>query len=185
MKISSDWHIHSHNSCDCVGTGMSVAEIVATAAQKGVTDLGLTDHLHTPFNMPNVRASRAEYLACEPGGRFHFGVEVSCVTEWEIGEIARGGYDNPTYGLREGGPAGSALAIGLTGEDVEDIGIEYVVGGAHWPMYVPFEREALIRDYHRQNMFLAAHELVDIVAHPWWFFYGVLGDVLCERRALD
>jgi histidinol phosphatase-like PHP family hydrolase len=31
------------------------------------------------------------------------------------------------------------------------------------------EREAVIRDYHRQNMYLAVHPLVDIVAHPWWW----------------
>ena len=43
------------------------------------------------------------------------------------------------------------------------------LAGTHWPMYVPLEREAVIRDYHRQNMFLATHPLVDIVAHPWWW----------------
>ncbi|MDP6779996.1 MAG: hypothetical protein QGI83_24790, partial [Candidatus Latescibacteria bacterium] len=31
------------------------------------------------------------------------------------------------------------------------------------------EREAVIRDYHRQNMYLATHPLVNIVAHPWWW----------------
>ena len=36
-------------------------------------------------------------------------------------------------------------------------------------MYVPLERDAVIRDYHRQNMFLVAHKRVDIVAHPWWW----------------
>jgi histidinol phosphatase-like PHP family hydrolase len=34
---------------------------------------------------------------------------------------------------------------------------------------VPFTRDAVIRDYHRQNMFLATNPLVDIVAHPWWW----------------
>jgi hypothetical protein len=47
--------------------------------------------------------------------------------------------------------------------------VEYVVGGTHWPLYVPLERAAIIRDYHRQNVFLATHPLVDIVAHPWWW----------------
>jgi hypothetical protein len=44
-----------------------------------------------------------------------------------------------------------------------------VVGGAHWPLYAPYEREAIIRDYHRQNLFLATHPLVTIIAHPWWW----------------
>jgi histidinol phosphatase-like PHP family hydrolase len=57
----------------------------------------------------------------------------------------------------------------LTAEDIATYGVEYVVGGTHWPMYVPYERETIIRDYHRQNMFLVTHPLVDIVAHPWWW----------------
>ena len=36
-------------------------------------------------------------------------------------------------------------------------------------MYIPYERQAVIRDYHRQNMFLATHPLVNIIAHPWWW----------------
>ena len=172
MKITSDWHIHSTSGCDAIisGKGVTMSEIVAGAGGKGIVDFGATDHFHTPFNLPEIRGSREEYLACGPGPRFHFGVEVSCISEWELREIAAGrGPDNPVHGLREGGPAGRALAIGLTEKDVEELGIEYVIGGTHWPMYVPFEREALIHDYHRQNMFLATHPLVDIVAHPWWF----------------
>jgi histidinol phosphatase-like PHP family hydrolase len=72
-------------------------------------------------------------------------------------------------GVREGGPENGPLAIGLTLEDIKKYCVEYVIAGVHWPMYVPVEREAIIRDYHRQNMFLAIHPLVDIVAHPWWW----------------
>jgi histidinol phosphatase-like PHP family hydrolase len=61
------------------------------------------------------------------------------------------------------------MAIGITPADIERYGIEYVVAGAHWPKYDPIEREAIIRSYHRQNMFLVTHPLVDIVAHPWWW----------------
>ena len=61
------------------------------------------------------------------------------------------------------------MAIGITDAEIEKYGIEYVVGGTHWPLYVPYEREAIIRDFHRQNMHLATHPLVDIVAHPWWW----------------
>jgi hypothetical protein len=34
---------------------------------------------------------------------------------------------------------------------------------------VPVERDSVIRDYQRQNLFLACHPLVTIVAHPWWW----------------
>ncbi|NQU42900.1 hypothetical protein HQ520_06410 [bacterium] len=167
MTITSDWHIHSRNSCD--GACMEIAELVRRAAAEGITDFGLTDHIHTPFNLPDLDNSRAEYLSVDPDLRFHFGVEVSSVSQWEIDEVATGQHENPVYGLRQGGPANGSLAIGIDAEDIEKYAIEFVVGGTHWPMYVPFEREAIIRDYHRQNLFLATHPLVDIVAHPWWW----------------
>jgi histidinol phosphatase-like PHP family hydrolase len=28
---------------------------------------------------------------------------------------------------------------------------------------------AIVRDYHRQNMFLAQDPRVDVIAHPWWW----------------
>lgn len=71
--------------------------------------------------------------------------------------------------MRSGGPSQVEPALGVTAEDLTTLGVEYVVAGVHWPLYVPFERELIIRDYHRQNMFLATHPLVDIVAHPWWW----------------
>jgi len=167
MPLTSDWHIHSRNSCD--EACMSVTDLVVDAHRKGILDFGLTDHLHTPYNLPDLAMSRAEFLAVTPPARFHFGVEVSVVTQWELDEISTGKYDNPVYGLRKNAPPNAPLAIGLTAEDIHGYGIEYVIGGTHWPMNVPFEREAIIRDYQRQNMFLATHPLVTIVAHPWWW----------------
>jgi histidinol phosphatase-like PHP family hydrolase len=167
LKITSDWHIHTANSCD--DACLPVAVLIARAAELGIENFGITDHVHTPFNWPDIEASRREFLANSPSARFHFGIEVSCVSQWEIGEVATGRYKDPTYGVRQGGPPGAPLAIALTQEQIRTAGIEYVVGGTHWPMYVPYEREAIIREFHRQNMFLAAHPLVTIVAHPWWW----------------
>jgi len=148
---------------------MRVSDLICDAEAEGVTDFGLTDHLHTLYTLPDIAASREEYLDSNPSPHFHFGVEVSVISQWELDEIAAGRRDDVTYGLRTGGPAGGQLAISLSGEHIEQYGIEYVVGGVHWPMYVPLERNAVIRDYHRQYMFLASQPLVDIVAHPWWW----------------
>lgn len=148
---------------------MTVSDLVREAEEKGISDFGLTDHVHTPYNLPDIVKSREEFLSIAPSSRFHFGVEVSCVSQWELDEIASGQHDDPIYGLRSGGKGGCDLAIGVTEEDLAEHQIEYVVGGTHWPMYVPLERDAVIQDYHRQNMFLATHPLVDIVAHPWWW----------------
>ena len=165
--ITTDWHIHSRNSCD--SACMTVSDLVSGAEQKGILNFGLTDHVHTPYNLADIAKSRKEYLDNKKSENFHFGVEVSCVSKWELDEIASGNFEDPVYGIRSGGRAWCDLTIGLTPEDIEKYQIEYVIAGTHWPMYIPLEREAVIRDYHRQNMFLAAHPLVNIVAHPWWW----------------
>lgn len=167
MKLLSDWHIHSNNSCDAAW--LPLRDIVASAARRGMRHAGVSDHLHTPHNLPDIEASRRDFDAAAAPAWFHFGIETSCVSEWEIAEIARGRGGDLTYGIRQGGQPGCAMAIGIGAGDLGRLGIEYVIGGAHWPLYVPFEREKIIRDYHRQNMFLAIHPLVDIVAHPWWW----------------
>lgn len=167
MKITSDWHIHSRNSCD--EAALAVGDLVREAGTKGIGDYGLTDHIHTPYNLPDLANSRLEFDRECASERFHFGVELSCVSQWEIEQIARGTVSNPVYGIRTGGPAGCPLAIGMTEEELKRYGVEFVVAGTHWPMYVPLERASIIRDCHRQNMFLAGHPSVDIVAHPWWW----------------
>jgi histidinol phosphatase-like PHP family hydrolase len=167
MRITSDWHIHSRHSCD--GACLPVENLLSESRALGITDFGLTDHVHTPYNLADVRRSRADFDRFLADPHAHFGIEASCVSQWELDEVAAGRHADPVYGVRTGGPPGGPLAIGVTGQDLERHGVEFVVAGTHWPMYVPIEREAVIRDYHRQNMFLALHPLVDIVAHPWWW----------------
>ncbi|MGC8804496.1 MAG: hypothetical protein ACP5JO_03435 [Candidatus Ratteibacteria bacterium] len=169
MKIETDWHIHSHNSFD--EASMTIKDIIASVRKNRIRKFGVSDHLNTRINLPDIEASRREYLENQTEG-FHFGIEVSCVSLWEIELIKKGGYENAVCGIREGGPAWAEPAIDISQQDIEKLGIEYVIGGTHWPLYVPWERDCLIRDYHRQNMFLATHPLVTIVAHPWWFHSG-------------
>jgi len=168
MKISSDWHIHSNNSCD--GACAKIADIITESEQLGIKEFGISDHIHTPYNLPDLAASHQEFFASESRPNIHFGVEVSCVSQWEIDEIAKGNApDNPVYGIRTGGPINGPLAIGINENDIAEYDLEFVVGGTHWPMYVEIERDAIIHNYHQQNMFLATHPLVNIVAHPWWW----------------
>ncbi|MBI5832060.1 MAG: PHP domain-containing protein [Armatimonadetes bacterium] len=167
MKLTCDWHIHSDNSCD--DASMRIADLITGAAAQGIVNYGITDHIHTPVNWPDVEASRAEYLASDPPLGFHFGLEVSCVSRWELDEVATGAHGSPTYGLRQGGPPGAEPALSIEQADIDRLGIEYVVAGVHWPMYVEPERDTIIRDYHRQYLYCATHPLVDIIAHPWWW----------------
>ncbi|MHC4886878.1 MAG: PHP domain-containing protein [Planctomycetota bacterium] len=169
MKIHSDWHIHTPHSCDCREKGVEISTLAATMAEKGISQFGITDHIHTPYNLVDLFNSYEAFVAANPGPDFHFGVEVSVVSQWELDEIESGRELAKTYGLREGGPKDGPPAIGLSEEDIREYHIEYVIAGVHWPLYVEMERDAVIRDYHRQNLFAATHPLVTIVGHPWWW----------------
>jgi len=87
LTLTSDWHIHSHNSCD--GAALALADLAAEAAAAGIVDYGVTDHLHTPVNLPDLYASRREFDATFDSPRIHFGVEASCVSQWELDESER------------------------------------------------------------------------------------------------
>lgn len=165
--IKSDWHIHTCHSCD--SASMRMEDLFAESRQCGMVAFGVTDHLHSALQIADLEESRQAFSALPADPRAHFGVEVSCMSRWELDTISRGGHDDAIYGIRESGPAWAEPALALDKELIERLGIEFVVGGGHWPLYVPLERDAVIRDYHRQLLFLATHPLVDIVAHPWWW----------------
>ena len=77
--VTCDWHIHSCHSCDCK-TGAypsTMADLVAEIEACGVLDYGITDHIHTPFNLPDLEASRKAFDALPPNPRRHFAVEVN------------------------------------------------------------------------------------------------------------
>lgn len=165
MIIKDDWHIHSEHSCD--GACMKMEDLVRGASEKGIKRFGITDHIHTQFNYPDIVNSKKAYEK-NRSDNFIFGVEVSCVSKWELDKVKAGATGNLTYGIREGGPAGGELAIAINEEYIAEHNIKFVVGGTHWPMYVDHSSKALIEDYQRQNMFLSQQKLVNIVAHPWW-----------------
>jgi len=167
MIIKDDWHIHSKHSCD--GACMKMESLVEGAAEKGIMKYGITDHIHTPFNYPDIINSKKAYDV-NFNDNFIFGVEVSCVSQWELNMISSGANGDLTYGIREGGPAGGDLAIAIDEEYIDSNNIKYVVAGTHWSMYAGNKAKDIINDYHRQNMFLSKHKLVDIVAHPWWYY---------------
>ena len=166
MKIKSDWHIHTRNSYDAL---MSLADLVQGAADRGIVDFGITDHLTTPRQFVDIDNARAEFLTISKSGHFHFSVEVSTLSKWELEKMATEDCGDRNFGIREGGPYNDEPSMVLTEEHVEKYGMDYVVGGVHFPLYVPWDHEAVIRSYHRQNMYLATHPLITIVAHPWWF----------------
>jgi len=138
------------------------------AKASGVRCFGFTDHLHCHRNLPELRAARAEFDALADRDGLHFGVEVSCLRVWDIEQNEAAGDDAHLYGVWQGGPADGPLTI-YWPDEMAELAPEYAVGGAHWPLGVPLEQVAVIRSYHRQQMYLAERPEVTIVAHPWWW----------------
>ena len=175
MNITSDWHIHSTSSYD---GHIELKDLIKMMPEKGIVNFGVSDHLSTPMQLYDLVNSRKEFDAVKSSLgslNFNFGIEISSMSKWEMEMMLQKGLGDRNFGIREGGPSDDEAAIFLTKELVDKYNIEYVLGGVHFGLYVPFEREAVICSYHRQNMFLANHPLVTIVAHPWWFG-GYWGD---------
>lgn len=169
MRITSDWHIHTrHSSC---GSPQATVELVIRQARAaGLGRFGITDHLHCRLNVPALEAGRAALDAVSEKERagVHFGIEASCLRQYDLDKNDALGEAGGFKGAQPDGPEGE-LALYLPRELLERLRVDYVIGGAHWTLGAPAEPEAVIRSYHRQNMYLATHPRVDVVAHPWWW----------------
>jgi len=167
VEFFSDYHIHSRHSPEdeCKAT---MQEIVDKAISVGLHSFGVSDHLHARINVPALEASKAEFEKVKAKADFHFGVEVSCLRRWDLEENEKEGKASP-FGVHEGGPQNSPLTIYLPDDLREKLNFDYVIGGTHWPLGAPQDQWAVIHSYHRQNIFLATHPRVDIIAHPWWW----------------
>lgn len=173
MAITTDWHIHSKCSCD--SACMDFEDLVQEAEKLGITDFGISDHYHTRLQEADIAASRMEYEKTlkrhpELSGHFHFGIEATIVSEWEVNKIAFGDYDKPpVYGFRTGGPENAPVVFDFDEEFIDKYNIEYVVAGMHWPMYCKTDLQSIIKEYHRQYMFAATNKYTDILAHYLWW----------------
>lgn len=181
MAITSDWHIHTKYSCD--SACMEYETLVSEMKKLGITDYGVTDHYHTRIQEPDIAASRKEYEITmekypELEGHFHFGIEATIISQWEVDKIARGDYTElPVYGFRSGGPANAPIMFDFDEDFLEKYKIEYVVSGMHWPMYCATDLDSVLKEYHRQYMFAATHPYTRIMAHYLWFDINLFRNV--------
>ena len=90
MKIRQNLHIHSRHSCDSACAQLDDIQKEMEAA--GITEYGLSDHLHTHYNLCDIQGARNEFLCYDRPKNFHFGIEVSGISEWERDKIASGNY---------------------------------------------------------------------------------------------
>ena len=172
MIIRSDWHIHSQASYDA---SLPLEEILRRAGELGIGRLGITDHLN--FNdrsfLGDLHRSVADVKALQP--RFPqlvMGVELTPIEKPLFDHIAR-------TGTREGfdppaAPVPYGMELALTKEELRALGVRFAVGAAHWRVDVPHarqlppDRDITIREWHRQQLWLACDERVTILGHPWY-----------------
>lgn len=170
--IRSDWHIHSQYSYDAQ---LPLETIAQAAIDQGLKRVGITDHLN--FNdhsfKSDLRNSAAAVKAMQEKYPFMvLGVELTPLEKPEYDYIAKTGTREGYVPPVQEKPFDIALAA--TKEELMALGVKYAIGASHWRVDVPFakgldpDRDACIREWFRQQMFLACDERVTILGHPWY-----------------
>ena len=173
MLIRSDWHIHSDASYD---SALPLSEIIEKSSAFGFDMVGITDHAN--FNDTkflgdlNTSASMVKELqkTCK---NVVLGVELTPIEKPEFDYIAKNG------GTREGYvaptcPAPFDIELAQTKEELMSLGVRYAIGASHWRVDVPNARrldpdlDACIKEWYRQQLWLACDERVTILGHPWY-----------------
>lgn len=170
--IHSDWHIHTEHSYDASNP---LEAIIREAKKQGLRLVGITDHAN--FNddkfMGDLRNSAAAVKAAQKEHPFLvLGVELTPIEKPEYDHIAK-------TGTREGYQAPAQdkpfdIALAATKEELMALGVRYAVGASHWRVDVPgakqlpIDMDACIREWFRQQLWLACDERVTILGHPWY-----------------
>lgn len=184
MKILQDLHIHSHHSFDSACATLS--NIRLDHEDMGIRHYAVTDHLNTRYSISDIESCRHDFLRGNFPPNFHFGVEAAITAAWESERIAAGDYvaagDIPITGFRmDERPFDGRMCIALEEEDIRKYGIELVVAGVHWPLGFPETHAGVLDNYFQQQMFLANHPLVHVIAHPWESLGHAAGDWFHHR----
>ena len=172
MIIQSDWHIHSESSYDAT---LTLEEIARKAKEQGFKQVGITDHVN--FNddkfLGNLKSSAKSVKAFQmQHPEIILGVELTPIEKPEFDFIekhrTREGYIPPVM------ENPYAIELAQTKEQLMGYGVRYAVGAAHWRVDVPFAKglpvdiDAMIKDWYRQQLWLACDERVTILGHPWY-----------------
>ena len=170
--IYSDYHIHSEYSYDST---LSLHEIIARAKEMGIQKIGITDHVnyYEPVYLDTLRDSaKAVKMLQNEHPELVLGVELTpgCKPELEYLRAHGGSRDGYEFSTSDK-PFDMDLAVTL--DEMREHGIQYCVGATHWRVDVadrrtPGDVNTFIKDWHRQQMWLACDERVTIVGHPWY-----------------
>ena len=170
--IHSDWHIHSEYSYDAKNT---LDEIAEGAQAQGLRLVGITDHAN--FNdekfLGDLRNSATGVKDAQQKYPFMIlGVELTPIEKPQFDYIAatgtRDGYVAPVQDKL------FDIELAASKAELMALGVRYAIGAAHWRVDIPDakklppELDVCIREWHRQQMYLACDERVTILGHPWY-----------------
>lgn len=174
--IHSDWHIHTECSYDA---SLPLETIAQAALAQGLRCVGITDHAN--FNdkkfIGDLRASVASVK--EGQKKYPFvvlGVELTPIEKPEFDYIAKTGTREGYVAPAQSTPFGIELAASK--EELMALGVRYAIGASHWRVDIPngratpFDMDACIREWYRQQLYLACDERVTILGHPWYHGKG-------------
>ena len=169
--IHSDWHIHTDASYDAK---LPLETLIRRTREQGLRRFGVTDHAN--FNdtgfMENIRRSAENYRAvAETTPEMILGVEFTPIAKPEYEYLAVHGNWEGFVPVPQEKPYD--IEIALTLDEMRALGIRYSVGASHWrtdvadPKSVDNGPDAQMREWFRQQMWLAADPRVTILGHPW------------------
>ena len=178
MIIHSDWHIHTEASYDA---SLPLNELVRNARSQGLRRFGVTDHVN--FNddsFLNDLKNSAESVRKmqETCPELVLGVEFTPIAKPEFDYLAlhhvREGYQLP-----ENNGVAYPLELAVSKEELKAMGVRYAIGASHWRLDVQDRHavepvmEDMIREWYRQQLWMACDERVTILGHPWYHGKGL------------
>ena len=170
--IHSDWHIHSEYSYDASNPLDLIAE---GARAQGLRFVGITDHAN--FNdksfLGDLRASaEAVKRAREKYPNMILGVEFTPIEKPLFDHIAKTGSRDGFIPPVQSEPY--AIELAVSKEELLALGVRYAIGASHWRVDGPetpdfyTDVEACIREWYRQQLWLASDERITVLGHPWY-----------------
>ncbi|MBQ7624969.1 MAG: PHP domain-containing protein [Clostridia bacterium] len=180
MIIRSDWHVHSEYSYDA-STPLDV--IGENAKKAGMRYVGITDHVNRNDKqyLGDLKRSAAGVTAAREKYPFLvLGAELTPIEKPLFDYIAETGTRDGFVPPAQEGPYDIMLAV--TKQELKALGLRYAVVAAHRRVDLPNAKvlppdlNASIKEWYRQQMFLAADERVTVLGHPWYHPEGLWYD---------
>ncbi|MBQ8309547.1 MAG: PHP domain-containing protein [Clostridia bacterium] len=175
--IHSDWHIHSEYSYDA---RTKLEALIAGVHEQDLKRIGVTDHVNyndKPF-LSDLYASAENIGRLQKSNpQIVLGVELTPIAKPHFDYIAKTGTREGFIPTPQDTPYDIELAVNR--EELARLGVRYAIGAAHWrvdvadPKTADNSMNALIREWYRQQMYLACDERVTVLGHPWYHGTGI------------